>query len=267
MHVTNLSTAPAPSVNTIARAPNKASFASDADRWNAVVRRDRAANGVFFTSVRTTGVYCLPSCPARLPRRENVRFHATCAEAEAAGFRPCKRCRPNQPAALPPASIRFAVAGCSLGRVLVAAGDKGVRAILLGDDDEALAGDLRARFPEAVVSRGGAEIARWAAQAAAFVEAPHRGLDLPLDVRGTEFQRRVWRALGEIPVGTTASYADIAARIGAPKAVRAVAQACGVNPLAIAIPCHRVVAKNGALSGYRWGVARKRALLDREATA
>lgn len=264
--MTNLSTAPTPIAKNNARDANLASFASDTDRWNAVVRRDRAANGAFFFSVRTTGVYCLPSCPARPARRENVRFHATTAEAEAAGFRPCKRCRPNQPAATPPAPIRFAVAGCSLGTVLVAAGDDGVCAILLGDEADALARDLQDRFPKTALNRGGAEIARWAAQVAAFVEAPHRGLDLPLDVRGTEFQRRVWQALGDIPVGATASYADIATRIGAPKASRAVARACGANSLAVAIPCHRVVGKNGALSGYRWGVDRKRALLDREAT-
>jgi AraC family transcriptional regulator, regulatory protein of adaptative response / methylated-DNA-[protein]-cysteine methyltransferase len=265
--VTNLSTATAPTTNRIARDPNKAPFASDTDRWNAVVRRDRAANGVFYYSVKTTGVYCRPSCSARLARRENVRFHTTGADAEAAGFRPCKRCRPNQPAAMAPAPIRFAMAGCSLGMVLVAAGDTGVSAILLGDDAEALVRDVRDRFPEAAPVRGGAEVERWAAQVATFVEVPRRGLDLPLDVRGTAFQQKVWRALGMIPVGATASYADIAARIGAPQAIRAVAQACGANPLAVAIPCHRVVGKNGALSGYRWGVERKRALLDREAAA
>lgn len=351
--------------------PSLPVLTTDDDRWAAVVRRDPAADGVFFYSVRSTGVYCRPSCAARLPRRENVRFHPTGAEAEGAGFRPCKRCRPNEaPLAtrrasgvakacrlieqadeLPAldtlaaaagmsrfhfhrvfkaitgvtprayaadhrarrvrtqlrqsatvtdaiygagfnsnarfyatssqvlgmtptdfrtggsgASIRFAVGECSLGSILVAASEKGVCAILLGNDPEALTRDLQDRFPNAEVTGGDAAFERWVAQVVGFVEAPRLGLDLPLDVRGTAFQQRVWRALTEIPVGSTASYAEIAERIGAPKAVRAVAQACAANAIAVAIPCHRVVRTDGAMSGYRWGVERKRALLDREAT-
>ncbi len=347
-------------------------FDSDAQCWDAVQHRDARADGVFFYSVRSTGVYCRPSCAARLPRRENVRFHATCAAAEQAGFRPCKRCRPNEApraerqaaavaqacriidaAETPPsldqlasvlgmsryhfhrifkaktgvtpkayadarranrvrtelpkratvteaiyeagfnsngrfyeqtsktlgmqprdfrvggngASIRFAVGQCSLGSILVAATERGVCAITLGDDPDALVRDLQDRFPSATLTGGDAAFERWVATVVGFVEAPRLGLDLPLDVRGTAFQQRVWRALCEIPAGSTASYADIATQVGAPYAVRAVAQACAANSLAVAIPCHRVVRKDGALSGYRWGVDRKRELLKREASA
>jgi AraC family transcriptional regulator, regulatory protein of adaptative response / methylated-DNA-[protein]-cysteine methyltransferase len=339
-------------------------------RWAAVMARDAAADGKFFYSVKTTGVYCRPSCAARLARPENVRFHASRAEAERAGFRPCKRCKPDQPslAALHAAkvaevcrlietadslpslaqlanhaqlsayhfhrifkaatgltpkayaaahrakrmrdaldrgasvtsaifdagynsngrfyeesdqvlgmtpsqyraggvntAIRFAVGECSLGSILVARGERGVCAILLGGDAEALVRDLQDRFPRADLIGGDKAFERIVAKVVGFVEAPKLGLDLPLDVRGTAFQRRVWQALREIPPGSTASYTDIAKRIGAPKAVRAVAQACAANALAVAIPCHRVVKSDGTLSGYRWGVARKRALLEWEA--
>ncbi len=345
-------------------------FDADAQRWDAVQRRDARADGGFFYSVRTTGVYCRPSCAARLARRENVAFHATCADAERAGFRPCKRCRPNEAplaerqaaavaqacrmidaAETPPsleelasavgmsryhfhrvfkastgvtpkayadahranrvraelprratvtdavyeagfnsngrfyeqtsrtlgmqprdyraggngASIRFAVGQCSLGSILVAATERGVCAITLGDDPDMLVRDLQDRFPSATLTGGDAAFETWVATVVGFVEAPRLGLDLPLDVRGTAFQQRVWRALCEIPAGSTASYADIAIQVGTPKAVRAVAQACAANSLAVAIPCHRVVRKDGALSGYRWGVERKRELLKREA--
>ena len=164
-------------------------------------------------------------------------------------------------------AIRFAVAACSLGSVLVAATDKGVCAITFGDDRDALVADLRDRFPHARVSGGDEKFERLVADVVAFVEAPARGFDRPLDVRGTAFQQEVWDALRAIAPGATASYADIAARIGKPAAVRAVAQACAANAIAVAIPCHRVVRRNGDVSGYRWGVARKRALLDREAAA
>ena len=347
-----------------------ARFTSDDDRWSAILRRDPAADGAFFYSVRSTGVYCRPSCAARLPRRSNVSFHRTTSDAERAGFRPCKRCRPNEaPLAarraadvakacrlieqsetmptldalagsvgmsrfhfhrvfkavtgLTPqayaaahrasrvreelrqsptvtdaiygagfnsngrfyatagkvlgmtptdfraggsgASIRFAIGECSLGSILVAASEKGVCAILLGDNPHALARDLQDRFPNATLTGGDAEFDAWVAKVLGFVEVPRLGLDLPLDVRGTAFQQRVWRALSEIPVGSTASYAEIARKIGTPQSVRAVAQACGANPLAVAIPCHRVVRSDGALTGYRWGVERKRALLNKEA--
>jgi AraC family transcriptional regulator of adaptative response/methylated-DNA-[protein]-cysteine methyltransferase len=347
----------------LTRETNSPAFSNDDDRWAAVVRRDPIADRAFLYSVRTTGVYCRPSCAARRARRENVRFHSTPDEAEQAGFRPCRRCRPNEatlteqravsvakacrvietademprldalaeaagmsrfhfhrvfkaitgvtPKAYADAhraqrvreellrsrtvteaiygagfnssgrfyatsnfrsggrgaSIRFAVGECSLGSILVATSDKGVCAILLGDDPDALVRDLQDRFPKARLIGGDREFEQLVAKVVGFVEAPAMGLDLPFDVRGTAFQQRVWQALREIPAGSTASYTDIAERIGALKAVRAVAQACGANPIAIAIPCHRVVRNDGGLSGYRWGVQRKRTLLDREAAS
>jgi AraC family transcriptional regulator of adaptative response/methylated-DNA-[protein]-cysteine methyltransferase len=165
------------------------------------------------------------------------------------------------------AEVRFAVGECSLGSVLVGGSDRGICAILLGDDPGVLGRELQDRFPQARLIGGDAAFQRLVAKVAGFIEAPRRGFDLPLDPRGTAFQQRVWRKLREIPAGQTASYADIARRIGAPRAVRAVAQACGANAIAVAIPCHRVVRSDGALSGYRWGVARKNALLQREAAA
>jgi AraC family transcriptional regulator of adaptative response/methylated-DNA-[protein]-cysteine methyltransferase len=339
-------------------------------RWAAVAARDPAADGRFFYSVRTTGVYCRPSCAARAARPENVDFHATAADAERAGFRPCRRCKPDQPAladqraamvadlcrfiegadeaptlgmlaeraglsswhvhrifkevtGLTPKAyaaaqragrvrralahsgtvtdaiydagynsngrfyesadgllgmtptawraggadteIHFAIGECALGAILVAQSARGVCAIALGDDPEALVRDLQDQFPQARLLGGDAAFEQMVARVVGFVEAPGLGLDLPLDVRGTAFQQRVWQALREIPAGRTASYADVARRIGAPKSVRAVAQACGANRLAVAIPCHRVVRSDGALSGYRWGVERKSALLEREA--
>jgi AraC family transcriptional regulator of adaptative response/methylated-DNA-[protein]-cysteine methyltransferase len=163
------------------------------------------------------------------------------------------------------ASIRFAVGECSLGSILVAATDKGICAILLGDDPGTLVRDLQDRFPKAQLIGGDGDFERLVARVVGFVEAPALGLDLPLDVRGTAFQQRVWQALREIPAGATATYTQVAERIGAPKAVRAVARACAANAIAIAIPCHRVVRTDRSLSGYRWGVERKRALLGREA--
>ena len=164
------------------------------------------------------------------------------------------------------ARIAFAIAQTSLGALLVARSARGVCAISLGDDPDALLRELQDRFPRAELVGGDAGFDRLVAQVVGLIAQPGIGHDLPLDVRGTAFQQRVWQALRRIPPGQTASYADIAARIGSPKAVRAVAQACAANTLAIAIPCHRVVRSDGALSGYRWGVARKRALLEREAT-
>ena len=338
-------------------------------RWLAVVTRDPQADGRFFYSVKTTGIYCRPSCSARRARPENVSFFATREEAEDAGFRPCRRCKPDQASlieqhaatiaevcryidesdempsldelaskaglssyyfhrlfksktGLTPkeyaagnrakrvqsllersrtvteaiyeagynsngrfyedsnevlgmtpstyrtggvgALIHFAVGECSLGLVLVARSVRGVCAILLGDDADELKSELQARFPRAEIIGGDAEFEQLVSKVVGFVEAPAVGLDLPLDVRGTSFQRRVWQALRKIPTGSTASYSDIARLIGEPKAVRAVAQACGANPLAVVIPCHRVLRSDGALSGYRWGVERKRMLLERE---
>jgi AraC family transcriptional regulator of adaptative response/methylated-DNA-[protein]-cysteine methyltransferase len=326
----------------------------------------------FCYSVKTTGVYCRPSCAARLPKPENVQFHATCEDAEKAGFRPCKRCKPNQASLVeqhaekiasacrliessetPPSlellaqhvglsayhfhrvfkattgltpkeyaaahrdklvrktlgksgtvtdaiydagynsnsrfyetsnqvlgmtpsnyraggsqtEIRFAVGECSLGSILVAQSDRGICAILLGDDPDSLVRELQDQFPKGNLIGGDAGFERLVAKVVGFVEAPALGLDLPLDVRGTAFQQRVWQALRNIPAGSTASYTDVAKLIGSPNSVRAVAQACGANALAVAIPCHRVVRNDGALSGYRWGVERKRALLEKEAHA
>lgn len=345
-------------------------FLNEDDRWEALERRDRGADGIFYYSVLTTGVYCRPSCGSRLPRRENVRFHSTREEAERKGFRPCRRCRPNEAAfhdertalvvkacrlmegademlsldelanalgmsrfhfhrvfkaatGLTPKaygaairarrvkeelnrrdsvtgaiygagfnssgrfysaatemlgmtptvfrsggrgeSIRFAVGECSLGAILVAATGKGICAITLGDEPDALVRDFQDRFHNAELIAGDTEFEKLVARVVGFVEAPRIGLDLPLDVIGTAFQTRVWHALRQIPPGSTVSYTDIAERIGAPKAARAVASACASNNIAVAIPCHRVVRNDGSLSGYRWGIERKRSLLKREA--
>lgn len=345
--------------------------AGDEDRhYAAVLARDKRADGTFVYSVTTTGIYCRPSCPSRHARRENMAFHASPATAQAAGFRPCKRCRPDAPprdielankisaacrlieaseegptlAALAEAvglspyhfhrlfkgttgvtpkayasahrqrrvrenltrsttvteaiheagfnssgrfyadadavlgmtptkfraggkdmRLSFAVAECSLGAILVAASDKGIAAILLGDDPGDLLRDLQDRFPKAELIGGNRDFEKIVAKVVGAVEAPGKGLDLPLDVRGTAFQHRVWQALREIPAGTTTTYAEIAARLGMPRAVRAVAGACAANTIAVAIPCHRVVRNDGALAGYRWGVERKRKLIAREA--
>lgn len=250
---------------------NRAELASprtgDDARWAAVVARDASADGIFYYSVRTSGVYCRPSCKARPALRKNVGFHATRADAERAGFRACKRCKPNLTPAPGEAvaTIRFALGECALGSVLVATSDKGICAIFLGEDADLLKDDLHARFPRHPIAAGGGETDRMLAKVIGLMEAPAAGLDAPLDIKGTAFQRRVWQALREIPPGATESYAAVAARIGSPRAVRAVAQACAGNNIAVAIPCHRVVRSDGALSGYRWGVARKRALLAREA--
>jgi AraC family transcriptional regulator of adaptative response/methylated-DNA-[protein]-cysteine methyltransferase len=163
--------------------------------------------------------------------------------------------------------IHFAIAECSLGSILVAKSERGVCAVLMGDDPLLLVRDLQDQFPKADLIGDESGYENMVAKVIGLIEMPGVGLDLPLDIRGTAFQQRVWKALQQIPVGTTASYTDIAKAIGMPKAVRAVAQACGANSLAVAIPCHRVVRNDGAISGYRWGVERKRALLDREARA
>ena len=160
--------------------------------------------------------------------------------------------------------IHFGLFKSSLGLVAVASSTRGICSITLGDAASALAGDLERRFPDAQLTRDDAKLRRELAKVAAFIDDPARGLDVPLDPGGTEFQRRVWRALREIPVGETVSYAEIARRIDAPTSFRAVAQACGANRIALAIPCHRVVRGDGGISGYRWGVSRKRALLEKE---
>ena len=350
--------------------PRSSAPTLDEARWAAVVARDGAFDGHFYYSVETTGIYCRPSCAARRPKRAHVRFHDTAAEAEAAGFRACKRCKPSQPSLVqlhaekvaeacrlieaaedeprldalaravglspyhfhrifktvlgvtpkayatahrnkrvreelsrsatvteaiygagfnsngrfyatssevlgmtpsqfrsgaPNSEIKFAIGDCSLGSVLVAASDKGVCAILFGDDAETLRNDLRKQFPRARIVGGDKVFGQLAAEVIAFVEAPRIGLDLPLDVQGTAFQHRVWDALRRIPTGSTASYAEIAKAIGSPKSVRAVARACASNRIAVAIPCHRVIGSDGSLTGYRGGIERKRTLLAKEA--
>jgi AraC family transcriptional regulator of adaptative response/methylated-DNA-[protein]-cysteine methyltransferase len=343
---------------------------ADDPRWARIVARDKTADGCFWYSVATTGIYCRPSCPSRTANRKNVQLHDTLVAAKATGFRPCKRCNPDgisiegenaaiiaqacrlieeseeEPSlndlaeavgrspsyfhrmfkaitGLTPKDyavahraakvrqgldsgnsvteamydagfnssgrfyekstgllgmtptqyragganeeIRFAVGETSLGAILVASSKKGVASILLGADPDTLVRNLQDRFPKARLIGADGDYEALVATVVGFVEAPNLGLDLPLDVRGTAFQQRVWQALQEIPVGQTVSYAEVARRIGSPKAVRAVAGACAANNLAVAIPCHRVVRNDGSLSGYAWGVERKRVLLDREA--
>lgn len=245
-------------------------------RWTSIVTRDARTDGRFWYSVRTTGVYCRPSCAARLPRPENVAFHATTADAEKAGFRACKRCKPGIPSTArldvrtgggTEDEVRFTVGPCDLGLMLVAYGDSGLGAILFGDDADALSHELHRRFPDVRLVSDDSGLENVFAQVGRFVGNPASGLDLPLDIRGTAFQQRVWQALRAIPAGSTASYRDVAERIESPNAVRAVAGACAANPIAVAIPCHRVITSDGGLSGYRWGVERKRRLLEREMQA
>src|SRR3954451_12214019 len=163
-----------------------------------------------------------------------------------------------------PVQLHYAVGQCSLGSVLVAGGELGICAVLLGDDPESVTGELKKRFPHTALLRRDQELAQYLSQVVGLVEAPARPLDILIDLRGSTFQQRVWQALREIPVGTTTTYTEVATRIGAPKAVRAVARACATNPLALVVPCHRVIGKSGGLTGYRWGLERKRTLLDRE---
>ncbi len=345
-------------------------YATDRARWQALVRRDPNANGAFVYGVLTTFVYCRPACASRLPKYENVRFFDTCKQAERAGFRPCKRCRPTSAAGhdrlsvaiikachiiesreehvtlkhlahevgLSPfhfqrlfkryvgitpkqyamemrskqvrsklqkkasvteaiyeagfasssrfyenaeavlgmkpseyrqgaagVDIRFAVEKSSLGWVLIASTKKGICAIEFGEDPDFLTNRLRKQFSKAKIIDKDETFTTRVKQILAHLESPQRSLNLPLDIQGTAFQRLVWKALCEIPPGSTASYADIAAKIGRPKATRAVAQACASNKIAVAIPCHRVVRRDGRLGGYRWGLERKRAVLEREA--
>ncbi|MGH8211674.1 MAG: methylated-DNA--[protein]-cysteine S-methyltransferase [Rhodanobacteraceae bacterium] len=252
-----------------------ASATIDDPRWQRVLARDASADGEFFYSVSTSGVYCRPSCASRPAKPGPVAFHPTAADAARAGFRPCKRCRPDRLATAEASNnapagkaIRYAIGGSSLGLVLVGHNGRGVCAILLGDKATTLVRELRQRFPAAALHEDAEGLATAVSQTVALVESPATAdFDLPLDARGTPFQRRVWQALRGIRAGSTASYAQIAGCIGAPGSARAVAQACGANPVAVAIPCHRVVRSDGALSGYRWGVQRKRTLLQREGYA
>jgi AraC family transcriptional regulator of adaptative response/methylated-DNA-[protein]-cysteine methyltransferase len=347
-------------------------FETDERRWAAVQARETAADGHFYFAVRTTGVYCRPSCRSRQALRRNVEFFATPADARRAGYRACKRCKPDSLAAPSPqhkavmracrlieeaeappkladlaraaglspyhfhrqfkkilgvtpkayiaarrtgrlqhhlakgttvtdaiydsgfntssrfyetsaqtlgmkasayrkggegTEIAYAVVRCYLGHLLVAGTERGICMIAFGDDPTELVTDLKHRFPRAAWREDAKDFATQVKRVVAFIEAPAAGLDLPLDIQGTAFQRRVWQALRQVPAGTTASYADIARKIGQPAAVRAVAQACGANPVAVAVPCHRILRSDGALGGYRWGTARKEKILAREAAA
>jgi len=345
-----------------------ARFDSDRARHEAVRRRDARADGQFFYGVITTGVYCRPSCAARLALPENVRFHATTDDAERAGFRACKRCRPSESphaqrdrvlaavrerldAANAPVSLaelaesvslsphhlhrlfrkhvgltpreyaaavrlqrvgeelrdgvsvtraiyeagyssssRFYEAGsgalgitprrlrvgadgvemrsvvrpCSLGQVLIAATSRGICTIAFGDAPDDLRSELQARFPRAEQRDPDAALDQLADRVVAMIDQSELADDLPLDLIGTAFQQRVWRALREIPRGETRSYGEIAAQVGVPGAARAVGSACGKNPIAVAVPCHRVLRDDGGIGGYRWGLPRKRTLLERE---
>lgn len=340
--------------------------------WTAVLNRDAQADGRFVYAVSSTGVYCRPSCPSRRPRRESVTFFTGPGEAERAGYRPCRRCRPRNAVSEPartvqracahieahldepvtlealgrelgmspyhlqrtfkritgvspreyararrmerfkerlqqgddvtaatyeagfgsgsrvyersdarlgmtPATyrrggrgmrIRFGTAPSPLGRLLVAATDRGICAVTLGDSDEELAAALRREYPHAVVERAGEEdegLRSRIEEVVRHLEGASPHLALPLDVRATAFQERVWKALQEIPWGETRSYGEIAAAVGRPGAARAVARACASNPAALVVPCHRVVRGDGEPGGYRWGAERKRRLLEREA--
>lgn len=346
-------------------------FLTAEQRWEAVLARDRTADGHFVYAVRTTGVYCRPSSSARLPKRTNVEFFDTALAAQIAGYRASRRaasdktasaerradlvtraCRLIEASDRPPTlarlgawarmspfhfqrvfkaevgvspkayalasrarkvrlqlrdagastthaifgagfnssgqfyatanqrlgmtagafrnggagtSIHFATGVCSLGPLLVAQSHLGICAILLGDDPGTLLENLNAQFPKAILMRGDQAYESLVQQVIEFVEAPAIGLNLPLDVRGTAFQERVWKVFLEIPAGTTVTYAEIARRIGRPGATRAVAQAGAANPLALVIPCHRVVRGDGNISGCRWGVDRTRKMRQREA--
>ncbi|AJQ96593.1 bifunctional transcriptional activator/DNA repair enzyme AdaA [Gynuella sunshinyii] len=238
---------------------------ADDPRWAQVMARDPQADGQFVYSVRTTGVYCRPSCPSRRAKPENVAFHASPEAAEQAGYRPCKRCRPNQqPTSRHSTRLSFSIGQCSLGMVLVAQSLEGLRAILMADDAETLLEDLNNRFPDTALIRADHTLEQIVTQVIDLIEHPTAPCTLPLDMHGTAFQHRVWQALQDIPAGQTQSYSEVAARINAPKAARAVARACATNALAVAIPCHRVVRSDGSLSGYRWGIERKQTLLTRE---
>jgi AraC family transcriptional regulator of adaptative response/methylated-DNA-[protein]-cysteine methyltransferase len=371
-------------VTSASTAVSGRSAQSDQVRWRRVLARDRSADGEFFYAVTSTGVFCRPSCPSRRPRPDRVRFFDDIVAAAAAGFRPCRRCRPTEVAAngttdairrvaayldahaedvvplsrlgrvagLSPSHLQrrfkqelglspreyqaarradrfrrelragkdvttaiyeagygspsrvyeanptgrgvspgayrrggeglevgYAIVPSPLGRLLVAATSAGVCAVKLGDRDDALRAELSREFPSAkIVGPFDSAVPQTASLRAGQVAVPSEWLeavvarignigsagDLPLDVKGTAFQWRVWRALQQIPFGETRSYSDVAREVGSPSAVRAVARACATNPVALVVPCHRVVGKDGAMTGYRWGVERKKKLLALE---
>ncbi len=346
-----------------------AAFSTDEQRWTALAKRDRQADGAFLYGVRTTGIYCRPGCPSRLPKRANVEFFDDHRQARKRGFRACKKCKPDDPSSTqipntviaacrlieqsddPPSltqladavglspshfhrlfrkhvgitpkayvtarraerfraglrrgenvteamygagygaasrcyedvgrklgmtptqyggggigqAIRVAVVPCSLGWVAVAATERGICSIEIGNDPDILRSETTTRFPAATLHENEPIFTGWVNQVVDHLQAPGNGLDLPLDIQGTAFQQKVWAALSTIPIGATSTYTEIAHQIGQPTAVRAVARACAANRIAVVIPCHRVVRTDGSLSGYRWGVERKRKLLEREA--
>ena len=347
----------------------KTNVANEEARWEAVLSRDTRFDGAFVFAVRSTGIYCRPSCPSRRPRREQVTFFPLPEAAERAGFRSCLRCHPkdapaptalkavrrvcrlleehrdgpltlqalaarvglspshlqrtfkrivgvspreyrealrvgdfkarvkkgesvtsamyeagygsssrlyessNDRLGMTPAayrrggrgvSISYTIASCSLGRLLVAGTEKGVCAVRLGDSDTELEASLRAEYSEADIKRDDRSLGKWVGELADHLQGKHPRLDLPVDVQATAFQWSVWQKLKEIPYGKTWSYSEVAQAIGRPSAVRAVARACATNPVALVIPCHRVVREDKSLGGYRWGIERKQALLDRE---
>ncbi|MCG8422870.1 MAG: methylated-DNA--[protein]-cysteine S-methyltransferase [Proteobacteria bacterium] len=245
---------------------------SDNQRWQMILHRRDDTADPFVYGVKTTGIYCRSSCPSRRPKRVNVVFFDAPAEAEQAGFRACKRCRPSSGAAVERIAARgervdYAIAECFLGLAMVAGTPRGICAIEFGGDSDELRRSVQERFPGVALARAGGDVSGWLETVLDFIERPVAGLALPLDIQGTAFQERVWAALRTIPPGVTVSYGELAAKIGKPTATRAVARACASNKIAIAIPCHRVVRGDGALSGYRWGPERKRMLLEREREA
>lgn len=347
-------------------------YETHAQRWHAIVTRERLADEQFVYAVKTTGIYCRPICSARLPKPEHVEFFTRGETAAAAGYRPCKRCKPEQlnPATqlankiaavcrwleqsdsthaldelaqraemsrfhfqrtfkkitgvtpkhyqqhlrqlrvqnalhdspsitdafyaagynssgnfyrdsdamlgMTPTQFRaggdaidiyLGTAHCDLGVLLIAATRNGICTIELGNDESTLIESIRLRYPRAHFIEMDTQTGQWLQQLVQWIKQPQQALQLPLDIQGTAFQRQVWDALRAIPLGVTASYTDIAARIGKPNAVRAVASACANNQLALIIPCHRVIRGNGELAGYRWGLERKRELLRREQQA
>jgi AraC family transcriptional regulator, regulatory protein of adaptative response / methylated-DNA-[protein]-cysteine methyltransferase len=353
-------------------APSNQSISTQAAKryWRATLSRDVRADGSFVLAVRSTRIYCRPSCPARRPLRRNVVFFRTREEAENHGYRPCRRCRPNEiagPVALveracreltqvndegvrfaalatklvtTPATLRraflqvtglrprevaqtlrlerfkkmlregksiaealyetgygstsrvyersnaqlgmtpatyrkggqnmkigYSIAKSSLGNLLVAATDRGVSAVYLGDRDAKLVDELRSEYPRAEISPAPHTFDRWVQEIVQRVEGNPPRLELPLDLQATAFQRRVWKELQRIPRGSTRTYSQIARAVGNPKAVRAVARACATNPVSIVVPCHRVIRGDGNLAGYRWGLSRKHQLLAREAAS
>lgn len=334
--------------------------------WQAVLDRNTDYDDLFVYAVKSTKIYCRPTCPSRRPMRDNVQFFSDCQSAEGAGYRPCKRCHPHHDALAPQwvtdlcrhleeaetiptldtmsnmvnlspyhlqrmfkrvvgvsprqyadahrqnrlkallketptvteavygagyngssmvyehtnamlgmspihyrdggvaMSIRYAITQCDLGYLLVAITPKGICKISLGESEAELEADLATEFPHTIPQRDDDDLGEWINSVLAFIGGEKTRIDLPLDIRATSFQRTVWEALRKIPYGATWSYDELADHIGKPTASRAVARACATNPVALAIPCHRVVRKNGDLAGYRWGIGRKRAILQTE---